>query len=474
MIGRQYSVKCAIFGVVFMILPFLANAQAKYALVIGNGAYTEGAPLKNAVNDANDITAALQGLGFTVDKLLNASLNQMEDAAVRLKNRLSVSTDSYGFFFYAGHGVQADGINYLLPVDARIPEKSFLKTKAFAIQPILDMLNDSGNALNVIVLDACRDLPMAWSRSVDRGLSVVSRQPAKSIIMYATAAGKTASDGTGRNGLFTQHLLTNLKTPGLDVKEVFNRTGEAVANASNYTQLPAIYLSFYGTAYLGNAANVKDFQWREERGTVTITGYTGSVKDIFIPTRIDGMPVTGIGASAFYDIQLASVILPNGITFIGEDSFADNNLTSVTLPYSVSSIGGGAFHSNKKLTSIAVDPQNQYYTIVDGILYNKNRTKLHTVPAGKHLSAYTIPNSVTSIEAHAFCDNYLTSITIPNSVTSIGAHAFCRNQLTSFYIPNSVSFIGYMAFDDDFNDFYDNNRKRAGTYSWNGSRWSYR
>ncbi|GHT85537.1 hypothetical protein FACS1894137_09940 [Spirochaetia bacterium] len=239
---------------VLALFPLVSlSAQAKYALVIGNGAYTEGAPLKNAVNDANDITAALQGLGFTVDTLLNASLDKMDDAAVRLKNRLSVSKDSYGFFFYAGHGVQADGVNYLLPVDARIPEKNFLKIRAFAMQPILDMLNDAGNALNVIVLDACRDLPMAWSRSADRGLSVVSRQPAKSIIMYATAAGKTASDGTGRNGLFTQHLLTNLKTPGLDVKEVFNRTGDAVTNASNHTQNPAIYLSFYGTAYLGSA-----------------------------------------------------------------------------------------------------------------------------------------------------------------------------------------------------------------------------
>jgi tetratricopeptide (TPR) repeat protein len=260
--------------VLFTAIAVVSFAQQKYALVIGNAKYIEGAPLRNAENDANDITAVLQGLGFTVDKLLNASLDQMEDAAVRLKNRLSVSTDSYGFFFYAGHGVQADGVNYLLPVDARIPDKNFLKTKAFAIQPILDMLNDAGNALNVIVLDACRDLPMAWSRSADRGLSVVNRQPAKSIIMYATAAGKTASDGTGRNGLFTQHLLTNLKTPGLDVKEIFNRTGEAVANASNYTQLPATYSSFYGTAYLGtkpsggnnNAENLKQAEIHYKKG----------------------------------------------------------------------------------------------------------------------------------------------------------------------------------------------------------------
>ena len=113
----------------FFLVPIILFAYdtdpPKFALVIGNGAYRNLSRLANPVNDANDITDALQGLGFTVDKLLDASLEQMENAVMRLKNRLSVSPNSYGFFFYAGHGVQSGGENYLIPVDANIPGENF-------------------------------------------------------------------------------------------------------------------------------------------------------------------------------------------------------------------------------------------------------------------------------------------------------------------------------------------------------------
>jgi len=244
-------------ALVLILLPMILFAQqgtsgpAKYALVIGNGAYTGLARLTNPVNDANDMSAALEELGFTVDKILNGSLDQMEAAIMRLKNRLSVSSSSYGFFFYAGHGVQSGGENYLIPADANIPGENFLRNRAVAVQSMLDELNDAGNELNVVVLDACRDNPFGWSRSGSRGLSIVSRQPADSIIVYATSAGQRASDGEGRNGLFTQELLVNIRIPGLEVSEVFKRTGADVAEVSNRQQVPAIYNQFFGTAYLG-------------------------------------------------------------------------------------------------------------------------------------------------------------------------------------------------------------------------------
>jgi uncharacterized caspase-like protein len=96
-------------------------AQQKYALVIGNGNYTALGKLKNPVNDAADISAVLKDLGFTVDTLLDGDLDKMENSITRLKNRLSSSKNSYGFFFYAGHGVQSNGVNYLIPVGANIP-----------------------------------------------------------------------------------------------------------------------------------------------------------------------------------------------------------------------------------------------------------------------------------------------------------------------------------------------------------------
>jgi formylglycine-generating enzyme required for sulfatase activity len=238
-------------AVLFLMTAPLAFGQQKFALVIGNGNYTDITKLNNPVNDANDITSTLQGLGFTVDKVLNGSLEDMEKAVEQLKNRLSASNNSYGFFFYAGHGVQYNGENYLIPVNANIPSESYLKNRAVSVQVMLDDLNKARNVLNVVVLDACRDNPFGWARGGDRGLSTVTHQHADSIIVYATSAGSKAADGTGNNGLFTTHLLSNLRKPGLEVKEVFHLTGADVSRASNRTQIPAIYDQFFGRAYLG-------------------------------------------------------------------------------------------------------------------------------------------------------------------------------------------------------------------------------
>jgi formylglycine-generating enzyme required for sulfatase activity len=245
-------VKKSAFIIILFLLVYALFAQQKFALVIGNSNYTGISKLTNPVNDANDIAAVLQGLGFTVDKLLDGNLVQMEQAVDRLKNRLSVSSGSYGFFFYAGHGVQSNGVNYLIPIGASIPSENYLRDRAVSVQTMLTELNEAKNALNVVVLDACRDNPFGWARSGSRGLVVVSHQPADSIIVYATSAGSTAADGTGRNGLFTTHLLNNLKQPGLEVKEVFNRTGADVSRASNRQQIPAVYSQFFETAYLGS------------------------------------------------------------------------------------------------------------------------------------------------------------------------------------------------------------------------------
>jgi len=242
------------FALLITLIFFIAAgvfAQQKYALVIGNGNYVNTTKLNNPVNDANDMASALQGLGWSVDKLLNGTQDQMVNAVMQLKRRLSASRDSYGFLFYAGHGIQSGGENYLIPVDANIPSENFLRNRTVSVQEMLDELNDAGNEFNVVVLDACRDNPFSWKRSGSRGLSVIGAQPADSILVFATAAGSTAADGNGRNGLFTTHLLNNLKQTDLEVTEVFRRTGADVAKASNNQQRPAVYNQFYGTAYLG-------------------------------------------------------------------------------------------------------------------------------------------------------------------------------------------------------------------------------
>ena len=229
------------------IYPALLTAQERrVALVIGNGDYQAATKLINSVNDAADIGEVLAGLGFDVEVRIDADLDTMEKAVLRFGNKLAGSTDSVGFFYYAGHGVQSNGENYFIPVDARLSAESMLRIRAIPLQFVLDSIGEAGNKLNIIVLDACRDNPFSWARSSARGLAVVGIQPAASIVVYSTSAGKVAQDGTGRNGTFTEELLRHLPTPGLDIMEVLRRTGQDVQAKTASAQIPAIYSQFFG------------------------------------------------------------------------------------------------------------------------------------------------------------------------------------------------------------------------------------
>ncbi|MCL2237446.1 MAG: caspase family protein, partial [Treponema sp.] len=231
------------------------SAPQKFALVIGNSNYTGISRLNNPVNDANDMEDALRALGFTVEKVLDGSLEQMETAVLNLKRSLGSSRNSYGFVFYAGHGVQSSGENYLIPVSAdNIRSEAQLRDRAVSLQFVLDSLGEAGNELNMVVLDACRDNPFGWARSGSRGLNVVSRAPSGTIVMYAAGAGQTALDGTGRNGLFTSYLLTNLRDQNLSVFDVFDRTMANVIRNTSGRQHPELSLRASGSnlIFLGN------------------------------------------------------------------------------------------------------------------------------------------------------------------------------------------------------------------------------
>ncbi|MCL2832885.1 MAG: SUMF1/EgtB/PvdO family nonheme iron enzyme [Treponema sp.] len=235
--------------VLFFLLTVSSFSQQKFALVIGNGNYSGISNLKNPVNDANDMEAALKDLGFSVDKVIDGTLEQMENSVLSFSRKLGISYNTYGFFFYAGHGVQSSGENYLIPVTAdNIRSETQLRERAVSLQFILDSMGDAGNELNMIVLDACRDNPFGWARGGSRGLSVLSNAPSGSIVMYATSANSTADDGTGRNGLFSGCLLNNIKTQGLSVYDIFDRTMENVINITSGRQHPELSLRFPGAS----------------------------------------------------------------------------------------------------------------------------------------------------------------------------------------------------------------------------------
>jgi len=252
--------KVALFLTIMLLIfpnPNDIAAESRFALVIGNGNYAEINSLKNTVSDAKDVAISLSSLGFVVELLLNASLDQMDRAVIELGKQLSSSQDAVGFFYYAGHGVQSGGENYLIPVDAKIPNDSFLGERSLSIQSVLQTFEESSAKLDIIVLDACRDNPFAWSRSLHRGLSIVTRQPPSSLIAYAASAGEAAEDGTGQNGTYTGQLLHYLASPGLDIESVFKLTGAAVNAETNGRQHPAVYSQFYGKFYLADTPSGK-------------------------------------------------------------------------------------------------------------------------------------------------------------------------------------------------------------------------
>jgi len=175
------------------------------------------------------------------------------------------------------------------------------------------------------VLDACRDNPFSWKRSGTRGLTVVANQPADSIIVYATSAGSTAADGTGRNGLFTTHLLNNLKIPGIEVKEIFNRTGADVSHASNKQQIPAVYNQFFDTAYFGSQpvagqeqSSNDIFTGEDKNGSLAIYNQASFDVVIFAGQVTRNIVMGGIkaGESRTFDLAKLGLLAKNGIFMI--------------------------------------------------------------------------------------------------------------------------------------------------------------
>jgi hypothetical protein len=222
-------------GLLLVLAAAPAWAGSKVALVIGNADY-QSAPLRNPANDARDMTAALQRLGFEVLTSTNADKRAMVHAIDDFAQK--VRGAEVGLFYYSGHGVQIGGRNYLLPVRAQIKAEVDVELESVDVYRVIGRMEDSGARLNVVVLDACRDNPFARNfRSASRGLATMNA-PVGTVIAYSTAPGSVAADGTGTNGVYTQHLLAALGTPGLELMDIFRNTRRNVVQATSGAQVP--------------------------------------------------------------------------------------------------------------------------------------------------------------------------------------------------------------------------------------------
>jgi len=217
------------------------------ALVIGNSNYRTGA-LRNPVNDAQDISRRLKDAGFKVVLLRNAKQRAIEDGVHRLG--MALRQGGVGIFYYAGHAMQVDGRNYLIPIGANIRTEADIRYEAVDVGRILGTMEGANNNLNIVMLDACRNNPFARSfRSASRGLAIMDA-PKGSLIAYSTSPGDVAEDGRGRNGTYTKHLLRHMLTPGVTIEDVLKRVRIDVSEETAGRQVPWESSSLTGYFYL--------------------------------------------------------------------------------------------------------------------------------------------------------------------------------------------------------------------------------
>ncbi len=243
-------------GLIILILLWCAlpaGASTRTALVIGNAAY-RSTPLANPTNDANDMADSLKRLGFDVIVETNINKGKMLDAIDRFNQKLKRS--DVGLFFFAGHGMQIHGGNYLIPVGVHIKREADVEYEAVNAGRVLSAMEESGCKVNIVILDACRDNPFKRSfRSTNRGL-IVMRAGSGSFIAYATSPGSVAADGDGRNGIYTQHILKHMTQPGLTVEEVFRKVRRDVYAKTKGSQVPWDSSSLMGRVVLASSGAV--------------------------------------------------------------------------------------------------------------------------------------------------------------------------------------------------------------------------
>ena len=228
-----------------------ADTVHRIALVIGNGAYTNAPPLKNPPNDARDMAANLKTLGFDVSSGVNVSQREMKRLIREFGQKLKAGGN--GLFYYAGHGVQARGHNYIIPVDADIQSEADVEDSGVDVGLVLNYMDDAQNGLNIVILDACRNNPFSRSfRSASEGLAQVDA-PTGTLIAYATAPGRVAADGVGANGLYTSELLKAMRLPGLTATDMFMQVRAEVMKRTGNKQVPWEASSLVGSFYFSGS-----------------------------------------------------------------------------------------------------------------------------------------------------------------------------------------------------------------------------
>ena len=226
---------------------YLAICQniPKYALVIGNSKYEHFSELPNSIEETEELCDTLNSIGFNIFYLKNGSKEETLDALYDFEENVK-GKNALAYFHYSGHGVQVDGKNYLIPVDANIENERRVRTRAIDLDDVIITLENASPYASVIVLDACRNNPLPGVfRDAKKGLSIIERQPKNSIIIYSAEAGMVA-----RDGIFTPIFIKYLRIPNIELTDILRNVRREVREKTNGMQRPGEYNQLESEIYL--------------------------------------------------------------------------------------------------------------------------------------------------------------------------------------------------------------------------------
>jgi hypothetical protein len=265
----------------------------RVALVIGVQNYTAVPALRNSLSDARDMAATLKLKGFEVIEVFDPlNKKDLQDGIRKYYNTVRGQKNLAGLIYYSGHGIQVDGSNFLIPATADPQIKADLDDQCVRMDFVMQALEEAGNPLNILIMDACRNNPFkGFSRATDKGLNVVDA-PKGSYIVYSTKPGSVASDGTGKNGLFTSKLLKYLNEDELNMEQVFKKVARDVSTESGEAQRPWISSDYTGDFYFSQGG---------QSGTInTVTTNTVVTNNPQASRAVNNSPEESLSPDAMY------------------------------------------------------------------------------------------------------------------------------------------------------------------------------
>jgi carboxyl-terminal processing protease len=355
-----------------------AVAEPRVALVIGNSNYGgDLGLLPNPVNDAKLIANTLRQVGFDVVEVEDADQQTMKKAIVEFGDKLSTAgVGATGLFYYAGHGIQSGGDNYLVPIHAALRKASDVDVEAVPVDLVMKQMDFAQSAVNIVILDACRNNPLKDSgRGITRGLAEIKSKPIGSFISFSTAPGEVAVDGNGANSPYSEALARAILQPGLDLAEVFRKVRKDVLKATNQKQVPWDSWSLTDPYYFIPPSNSPQAL---DAASPTLNPSEGTQQQPSGGTSIADLEITfwksiqDSGNPADYQAYLDQ--FPNGVYA----KLAANRLKALGSDQPIQT-------AEKDRTVPAQAPSAEsgtlIFTAVDQLVYTKDNSTLYTAPA---------------------------------------------------------------------------------------------